>query len=63
MEGTPVNTRAGNVRNDPPPATEFMRPAPSAEPMRSKYAAIRHQYDTVSKTVAIMTGGLESLPR
>ena len=36
IEGTPVKTRAGNVRNIPPPATELIRPAASALKIRSR---------------------------
>src|SRR5262245_52937266 len=44
IDGTPVNTRAGNVRNDPPPATAFISPAPRAAATRIMSAAIRRSY-------------------
>jgi hypothetical protein len=34
--GTPVNTSAGNVRRDPPPAIAFIAPAPKAALIRRK---------------------------
>src|SRR5881296_4177187 len=36
IEGTPVNTRAGNVRNEPPPATALITPAPRAAAIRKR---------------------------
>jgi hypothetical protein len=30
IDGTPVNTSAGKVKNEPPPATELMSPAANA---------------------------------
>src|SRR5262249_43197297 len=39
-EGTPINTSVGNVRNDPPPATEFTKPAQTPTAINKKYASI-----------------------
>src|SRR5437879_5611973 len=36
MEGTPVNTSAGNVRNEPPPATALISPAPRTAATRKR---------------------------
>jgi hypothetical protein len=35
IDGTPVNTSAGKVMNDPPPATAFIAPARNAAAVRS----------------------------
>src|ERR1700688_2071490 len=40
IDGTPVNTSAGKVRNIPPPATELINPAASAAMMSKKYEAM-----------------------
>ena len=36
IDGTPVKTSAGKVRNIPPPATELISPAPSAAMMSNR---------------------------
>src|SRR5438093_5653321 len=36
IEGTPLKTSAGNVRNEPPPATALITPAPRAAVIRKK---------------------------
>jgi hypothetical protein len=36
IDGTPVNTSAGKVRNIPPPATELINPAASAAMMSNR---------------------------
>src|SRR5437867_9732693 len=36
IEGTPLKTSAGNVRNEPPPATALITPAPRAAVVRRK---------------------------
>jgi hypothetical protein len=36
IDGTPVKTSAGKVRNIPPPATELINPAASAATMSNR---------------------------
>jgi hypothetical protein len=40
MEGTPMKTRAANVRKEPPPAIAFITPAPNAAITNRTYAAM-----------------------
>src|SRR5437588_4576373 len=43
-DGTPVNTNVGNVMNDPPPATELIKPPMSPADNNKRYTCIEFYF-------------------